>query len=314
MSLKKIKEVCKYTDNNQEIICNFNGKRLHGLEKILILAKSQFQEIENINFFEFGSQEWNPSHYGPRSGVNAHFMGAGTNLSYQCFDAYSESKDFDANVELIDAYNKSEKQKSEIMGLRVKYDDPIFVQAKEKFESLSKNKDLSDNFIRIRNEEYFKKFYEFYENIDLDELKKEIQKFSVNDYNIINNMIKKSKCSVVYSTNVLNAPNLTNKYNFWNIENAFHIHTGSIQELAETLEIELGWTFLASKGKKFDMKEEFISSAINKFSLLNYDVKIQNDDSKYLLFWDASKKVEKRETPNLTSDQIEKEKIYGLPF
>ncbi|MEA3413920.1 MAG: hypothetical protein U9Q99_00125 [Nanoarchaeota archaeon] len=287
MGSKTIKKVCNYLENNKEISCDFNGKKLNDLEEILNIAKSRFQKIENVDFFEFGSQEWNPSHYGPRSGMGAHFMGTIINLSYKCFDAFSEPKDFDANIGLIDAYKTAEKQESKYNGLIVKYKDSIFWEAKENFESLNKNKDLSDTFVMTRNEEYFKNFYEFYEGVDLNELKKEIEKFSIDDYDKISEKINESSNPIVYSNNVLNAPNLTNKFNFWNIENTFHIHSGNIHELSKNLGVNLGWRFSVSKGEKFDMKKELIYNFKSMFDLFNYNINIQNNTFRYFLFWNS---------------------------
>lgn len=314
MTSKTIKEVCSCAENGDGISCNFNGKRLSDLEGILGIVKAKFQKIQNVDFFEFGSQEWNPSHYGPRSGMGAHFMGAGSCLSYKCFDANSSSEDFDANVGLINAYRQAEKQESRYNGLIVKYKDPIFWKAKEKFESLNDDKDLSDTFVRIRNEEYFKNFYEFYENIDLNELKEEVQKFSINDYGKISEEIEKSENPIVYSNSVLNAPNLTREFYFWNIKNAFHVHSGSIRELSKELRVDLGWKFSASNGKSFDMKEEFIDSFKSAFGLSDYDIGVQNDDSRYFLFWDSSKKDEKNQMAESTQDEKDKENLFGLPF
>jgi len=287
MNLKSIKHICKYTENDQEIICDFNGKRLTYLEKILSITKSKHPKIQNVNFFEFGSQEWNPSHFGPRSGINAHFMGAGTNLSYKCFDAYSEPIDFDANTALIKAYKQASKEEDKYLGVIIKYKDANFWKAKEKFESLNKKKDLSQVFVLVKNEEYFKKFYEYYDGIDLDELKKENQKFSINNYDLIKNMIKESTNQVIYSKQVLNSPNLTDKYTFWNIENALHIHSGNIQELAEILQIKLDWNFKFSNGQKFNTKKEFLDEFKHKHNITKHDVKLQNDDYDYFISWDA---------------------------
>ena len=287
MVLKSVKSVCNYVENNGDIICAFNGKKLDALEEILSIAKSKFPKLSDVDFFEFGSQEWNPSHFGPRSGMKAHFMGVGTDLSYRCFDAYSGCVDFDVNLELIKAYKKADKEEDKYLGLIIKFDDFEFYNAKKKFESLGENKDLSQVFVRVRNEEYFKKFYEFYDGVDLVELKNEIRNFSVDDYGVMKEQIKESKSPLIYSSNVLNSPNLTYKYNFWNIDGAFHIHSGNIDELAEIVGINLGLEFRFSDGKKFDAREEFVDSVSRKFCLLDYDVNLKNDSFRYFLFWNS---------------------------
>ncbi len=289
MVLKAVKEVCNFSGKGDTFICDFNGKRLIDLEETLRIAQSKFRKIKHIDFFEFGSQEWNPSHEGPRSGMGAHFMGLGTDLLYGCFDAYSEPIDFDANVKLIEGYEKAEKDYTRYCGWMVEYKDPIFWEAKKNFESLSADKDLSDSFISIRNEKYFKKFYQHYKGVDLNKLKKDIQNFSINDYARINEEIQQSENPLVYSINVLNAPNLTDKCAFWNIENAFHIHSGSTRELSEFLNFDLGLKFFHTNGSIFEKKDEFIDTFAQRFDVMNYDVNMHTVDGIYFISWDASK-------------------------
>jgi hypothetical protein len=121
--------------------------------------------------------------------------------------------------------------------------------------------------------------------VDLDKLKDEIKSFSVDDYSKILSEINESKNPVILSQQVFNCPNLSQKYPFWKIEKGFQIHRGNIDELMDFLGVEKNWIFLATEGKKFENKEEFLDRFKTKFDLEDKNVQLINDKWNYFLFW-----------------------------
>ncbi len=281
-----IQNFIEFSKSENNFNCKIGEEKLDGLENILKIVEDNYSQIEEANFFEFGSAHYNLSTYTVRSAKHSHFMGFGTNLNYKCFDAYVEENDFDVLRNLMNAFNKAEKITSKITGITYpKYNDPIWDSAEKKFLELDDKKDFADTFVRIKNEEYYKKFFGFYDKIDLDKLKKEIKNFSVKDYSKILNEIKDSKNQVIFSQQVFNCPNLSQEYPFWKIEKGFQIHRGNIRELSENLNFDLNMRFRGTAGRIFDNKEEFVTKFQKRFDLQDKNVQLVHTPFEYFLFW-----------------------------
>jgi len=197
--------------------CSDEIGRLWGVEKMLEIAALNFESVDKIDFFEFGSSEYNIFNKIPKSGKVSHFMMVGTNLNYSCFDAGIGEEDFDLICEIIEIHKRI------MAGVFLVNDDNRLKECIDIYSKSCREKDLPVPFVY----EVFAKeipILGVYYDLNLDILKERISKTSCKTYLEISNKINNSKNALIYSFNVLNAPTLSLEAPFWKIKKKFHIH------------------------------------------------------------------------------------------
>lgn len=249
---------------------------LWGLEKMLEIVDREFNDVFDVDFFEFGSAEFSLFTKIPMSGKVSHFMMFGTSLSYSCFDSKICESDFDLVCEVVCLHKKI------MSGDFIEEEDFRLKECLDIYAKKYQKKDLPAPFVYEALAEEIPSLGIYYD-LNLKELKKRIQDSSCKSYQDILKRISEKNNSVIFSLNVLNAPTLSFDDCFWKIENVFQIHGVNEVELLA----KMGFSdYFENKLDRRGLKElgisveEFVSKFKEMF-LVDSDVKYEDG----FFFW-----------------------------
>ncbi|MDA3836114.1 MAG: hypothetical protein PF542_00670 [Nanoarchaeota archaeon] len=265
----------KVEDGKRIFECRDEIGPLWGAEKMLEIANANVGEVEGLDFFEFGSAEYNIFNKIPKSGKVSHFMMLGTDLSYACFDSEIGESDFDLICEIINIHKRI------MAGVFLVNDDCRLRECIDIYSKACQEKDLPVPFVY----EVFAKevpILGMYYDLNLDILKERVAESSCGSYGEISGRVLGSEKSVIFSFNVLNAPSLSFESSFWNISGAFHIH--GVNEVEMLAELGLSAYFENKVDRRGLLKlgisvEEFVLKFKEKFGVLG---NVQYEDG---FFW-----------------------------
>lgn len=289
MNKRNIESFLDFKRNSNGFVCDVDGKRDSYIESFLRIVNHNYNNVNCVDFFEFGSAEYNISMDGPRSGISSHFMGLATGFNYKCFDAYIEKNDFDVIADLMNNFVEIKNNDFE----KNNFSSTNWKKSLAEYSGLSPEKDLSDIIVKAPFMDCCSDFFGLYENVNLEDLRHKISKFSIDDYSNIVELIKDSKKPVLLSNNVLNAPNLSRDFSFWKLDEGFHVHSGDIVEFARELGVGLDVDYYYSKGKEFNQKDLFLKRFKKRFGLRE-DLKVElsnrcNDGRHCYFYWNTEK-------------------------
>lgn len=245
--------------------CRDEIGHLWGVEKMLEIADRNMGDISKLNFFEFGSAQFNIFNKIPMSGKVSHFMMFGTNLNYFCFDSEIGCNDFDLVFEVVNLHKKI------ISGDFISDDEIRLKQLLDSYAEICRKKDFPVPFVYEALAEEIPSLGVYY-NLDLNKLKLRIKKSSFMDYHEMLSRVGSLENNVIFSLNVLNSPNLSLDYTFWNVEGVFHIHGVNEVELLSKMKLSKYFEDKADKRGLVDLGisvEEFISKFRKMFGVNN---------------------------------------------